>query len=68
MNSHDSITPALTFKNVTWVCGYIGCCKSTLYRMVVAGDFPKPVLLTARHKAWRLSDVIAWAESRGEAA
>jgi prophage regulatory protein len=39
----------------------------TLGRRVKDGTFPKPVKLSARVKAWRVSDVRAWQKSRGAA-
>lgn len=41
---------------------------STLWRKVAAGEFPKPVKLSARVTAWRASDVRAWMEQIGEKA
>lgn len=38
--------------------------RSTIYRMVQAGTFPKPVKIGKRASAWRESDVLAWIESR----
>lgn len=64
MNTNHPLANELTFKNLAWVLSYLTCGKSTLYRMVQLGDFPKPVRLTKRHAAWRLSDIIAWAETR----
>lgn len=37
---------------------------ATFWRMVRDGDFPKPVRLSARITAWRVSDVRRWIESR----
>jgi prophage regulatory protein len=39
---------------------------SALKRAIAEADFPKPVRLTARSIAWRLSAVLAWIESRPE--
>ncbi len=41
-----------------------GLATSTLYRDISLGVFPRPVLLTGRAVAWRLSDVERWIESR----
>lgn len=39
--------------------------SATLWRKVQAGEFPRPVKLSARVTAWRVEDVRAWMESRG---
>lgn len=42
----------------------IGISVATLWRWVQAGNFPAPYELSARHKAWRWSDVRAFLESK----
>jgi prophage regulatory protein len=44
-----------------------GIPKSTAYDYLAAGTFPVPVKLSARSVAWKLSDVLAWIESRQSA-
>ena len=39
---------------------------SALKRAIAEADFPKPVRLTARSIAWRLSSVVEWIGSRPE--
>ena len=39
---------------------------SALKRAIAEADFPKPVRLTARSIAWRLSAVVAWIGTRPE--
>ena len=36
--------------------------RSTLYRFVKEGKFPKPIRLGPRYVAWLLADVEAWIE------
>lgn len=36
---------------------------STLWRKISAGEFPKPVKLSARVTAWRVDDIRDWMES-----
>ncbi|MFZ2737042.1 MAG: AlpA family phage regulatory protein [Burkholderiaceae bacterium] len=36
----------------------------TLWRMVAAGTFPKPIKLSERVTCWRISDVRAWMAAR----
>lgn len=42
--------------------------RTTLYRLVLGGGFPRPVQLTDHRVAWRAGDVRAWAASRPSAA
>nr|WP_086493269.1 AlpA family transcriptional regulator [Novosphingobium panipatense] len=37
-----------------------GLSRSTLYRKIDEGTFPKQIRIAARCTAWRESDVIAW--------
>ena len=41
-----------------------GLSRSTLYRKLKEGDFPRPVQLGKRAVAWRESEVIAWINGR----
>ena len=48
-----------------------GLCKSTIYNLIKAQDFPKPIALSRRAKGWKEADIDQWIESRtqtGEAA
>ncbi|NRF70353.1 AlpA family phage regulatory protein [Aquincola sp. S2] len=44
--------------------GLLPFSSATLWRMVRAGKFPKPVKLADRVTAWPASDVDAWRQSR----
>jgi prophage regulatory protein len=46
-----------------------GVCRTTAYELARDGEFPKPVLLTpsGRARGWRLSELLAWVESRNRA-
>ena len=48
--------------------GATGCKKSTIYELMKAGRFPKPVRLSARHVAWPESAVLQWVQDRIAAA
>ena len=37
--------------------------KSTLIRLMKAGEFPQPIRISARSRRWRRSDVVTWQES-----
>ena len=44
--------------------GATGCKKSTIYELMKAGRFPKPVRLSARHVAWPEASVLQWVQDR----
>jgi len=37
--------------------------KSTIYRLIQEGRFPKPLIISRRRVGWRQSDIYAWLES-----
>lgn len=41
-----------------------GLSKSTLYRIIRDGEFPKPVRITSQLVGWRASVIQEWIESR----
>ena len=42
--------------------------KSTVYAMLKRGDFPQPIALGPRARAWRTEDIENWLNSREQAA
>ena len=42
------------------VCVVTGNSRSTIYRMIAAGSFPKPVKTSKGRVAWREREVLAW--------
>jgi prophage regulatory protein len=42
----------------------LGVKKSTIYKMIQAGEFPKPVKISERARGWRESRAEAWIASR----
>ncbi len=48
------------------VCHRTGMSKATVYRLVKAGQFPKPVKLTARLRGWISGDVQEWISNRDQ--
>jgi prophage regulatory protein len=44
-----------------------GLSKSTLWRLMKAGDFPQKVQLGPRAVGWRAEEIIQWCKDRGEA-
>ncbi len=45
----------------------LGVSRTTLWRMVQAGAFPRPVQITERNRGYLLDDVQAWMQARLEA-
>ena len=45
------------------VCFVTGLSRSTIYRMIGAGTFPRPVKISKARIAWRESEVLAWLAS-----
>lgn len=48
------------------VTALIGVSRATLYRMVNAGDFPKPLQLSPKRVAWLQAEVDAWFQTKIE--
>jgi len=46
----------------------LGLSRSTIYRMMNDGEFPRPVVLGRRAVGWRAADVETWIKQREEAA
>ena len=46
------------------VCAITGLSVPTIYRLMSQGKFPRPVKITTTARAWKLSEVAAWVESR----
>ena len=45
------------------VIKFTGLSRTTLYRRIAGGDFPRPVALGPRAVGFRESDIIEWLES-----
>lgn len=41
-----------------------GMSRSSIYRLMQEGEFPRPVRIGPAAVRWRLSDIMAWIESR----
>lgn len=41
-----------------------GLARSTIYKLIAAGDFPEPIKLTTKAVAWPQADIDAWINSR----
>ena len=43
-----------------------GLARSTIYKLIGSGEFPRPVPLTGRSVGWIESEVVDWIRSRIE--
>lgn len=43
----------------------VGLSRSTIYRLMDADAFPKPLKVSTKAVRWRQSDLDAWRESKG---
>jgi prophage regulatory protein len=41
-----------------------GLGRSTIYRLMAGGQFPRPVQIASRAVAWRRSDIYLWTATR----
>ena len=46
------------------VCKSTGLARSTIYKLVSEGTFPKPIKLTSRSSGWLVSEVEEWITNR----
>jgi len=46
------------------VCAITGLSVPTIYRLMAKRIFPRPLKITASARAWKLSEITAWVESR----
>ena len=46
--------------NINQVADKVSLGKSTIYRMIAKGDFPKPFSLAANRSAWLEEDINKW--------
>ena len=53
-----------TFLRFQPVQNMTGLPRSTIYRLISQGKFPKPIKLTARSVGFLASDIDAWIKSR----
>ncbi len=53
-------------KRLSDICEITGLSKTSIYRMMDAGNFPKSVKLGARSVGWLQSELDAWISNRVE--
>jgi prophage regulatory protein len=49
---------------VDTVCAITGLSTPTIYRAMAKGEFPRPVKITSYARAWKLSEIMQWVDSR----
>lgn len=52
------------FMRLPQVLKWTGLGRTTIYRLVADGEFPRPVRVGLRAVAWRLNDLERWSASR----
>lgn len=60
-----SPAPVHVFLRLPQVLARVGISRSTLWRWVAEGSFPRPLKLSARVTVWRSQDIDAWMQARG---
>ncbi len=58
------VVPHDTLARLPKVEGMTGCRKSTIYKLIGEGKFPKPVRLGTRMVAWSEAAVLQWVQDR----
>ena len=61
------MTQPTKFLRLPEVVDRVGFSRPSIYRLISAGSFPKPLKLGARASAWREADIEEWCQSRQEA-
>jgi prophage regulatory protein len=46
------------------VCSITGLSTQSVYRLMSQGNFPHPIKITTHARAWRLSEIMHWIDSR----
>jgi prophage regulatory protein len=49
---------------IDYVCAVTGLSVPTIYRLMAKRDFPRPLKITSSARAWKLSEITAWINSR----
>lgn len=53
----------ITFLKLPDVCKITGLSRSTVYKLIKAGTFPKQLKLTEHSSAWIASEIQGWADN-----
>ena len=63
----DHISQRWELLTIEEVCAMTRMSRSTVYKKVKSGEFPKPIRLGRRMVRWRRWEVVKWISSRPEA-
>lgn len=58
------VGPPASMMRLRGVLAVVGVSRSTLFRLIAAGEFPRPVALSERTRAWPSSEVEKWIAER----
>jgi len=64
VTQHTNETPKRVILNQATILASLGISKTTLWRMIGRGDFPKPIKLGERLNGWRVETFEQWLESK----
>ncbi len=63
-SARNTVEPTRLFARLPTVMQATGLGRSTIYRLVASGAFPRPVHLGPRAVGWRWSDLEQWSATR----
>ena len=66
--SSSTTTDDLQLLTVGQVCRLASVTRSTLYRLMSAGTFPRPLYVTSKTPRWRRATIRRWLDEREHAA
>ncbi len=64
--ANDPATPEPLMATIKVTCATVGLSKTTIYRMIEAGDFPKPIMV-GRRALWPMPRLKEWRRKLMEA-
>jgi prophage regulatory protein len=67
MSASKPLRSATGFMRLPEVEAAVGLARSSIYREISEGDFPKPVHLGSRNSQWIAAEVSAWIQSKIDA-
>ena len=56
--------PELRLLPIRKVIDKVGCSRPHIYKLIKTANFPRPVHLSKRARAWRSDEIDAWIEAR----
>lgn len=68
MSSPTLAAPAAPLLRIAAVADYVALSRSSVYKLVKAGQFPKPISIYGRTSAWITAEVDQWVDAQIAAA